>query len=158
MPAIGATTVASAMAFFERGDLRVGGRDARAGGVDLLAAGAGAQPRHASVRRRTRSRAGLTPRFSRHVPSRHRIVALLARARVRCEQRFEALRRRLLPPRARRCGRGTSACGGRDLRLGLADVLGARAGEQQPQLRVGLIAIGPRALSASSASRCRAWR
>ena len=55
--------------------------------------------------------------------------------------------------------RSTSACaaassasaaphvgiGGRHLRLGLADVFDACAGEQQPQLRLGLLALGLRA-------------
>ena len=50
---------------------------------------------------RTRSRAAVRP-LPRHVPSRHRIVALLARAGVRREQLLEALRRRPRRPRDRR--------------------------------------------------------
>ena len=83
---------------------------------------------------------GLDP-FPRHVPPRHGVVALLARAGVRGQQRLEALDVEL---GGGELGRGGALLGpgGSDLRLGLPDVLDAGPGTQQPKLGVGLIAFG----------------
>ena len=127
----------------ERGDLRVDGGDARPRGVDFLGPCARLQAPHGLACRRARA----PPRpdaLLRHLRPRRRIVALLARAGIAPQQVLEA---RQIPGAASSSARGGLLLGlrGRDLRLRLADVLGARAREQQPQLRVGLAALGPRA-------------
>jgi hypothetical protein len=79
--------------------------------------------------------------FTRHVPPRGRIIALLPRSGVCDQQRLEALE--ILFRRVEfGLHRGDlGPCGG-DLRLGLADVLDARAGEHQAKLRVSLRLFG----------------
>ena len=115
-------------------------RRARARG-DLLRPRTGAKPRDASpTPRARRSRAALTCATATS-RLRRRIVALLARAGVRLQQRFEALQIRSggleLGLRRR-----TSACAESALRPRLADVFGARARLEQLELRVRLIAVG----------------
>ena len=76
----------------------------------------------------------------RHVPPRRGIVALLARAGVRLEQRLEALE---VGGRGLQLGLGRPDVGIRRFRLGrgLADVFGPRSGLQQPELGGGLVAL-----------------
>ena len=140
------------------GDLDVGGRDRARGRRRPLR---GARRRAGAPTFSAAARIAVARRpdpLRRHIPSRHRIVALLARARVRGEERFEAgdvgLRRRELG-----VGGAGVGLGGRDLCLGLTDVLGARAGAQQPQLGVRLVAFGPRPRQPElRRRRCRASR
>ena len=145
MPAIGAVTVASAIAFFERRDLRVGGGDARAGGVDLFAAASRRAARATALARRADpiARALRAAPSPRRAASPHRRAACASPSSSRAAPR--SARRRLRAA-------ASSASAARDvglrrgeLRFGLADVLDARAGAEQPQLRVGLIALGLRA-------------
>ena len=129
----------------EHGDLRVGGGDSRARRVDLLGPRALLQPRHGFARAAHALRGAALP-LARHVHSRLGIVALLLRAGVGLEQRLEAIQielRRLQIGLDRRDVR----LGGIHLRLGLANVLDARAGLEQPQLRHGGGAIGAAALN-----------
>ena len=136
MPATGDCRVASVESLLERGDLRGGGGDAGAGGVDFLGPGAGAQfgerlfrGPHAALRR--------GDAIPRHVPPRRRIVSLLARAGVVREQGLEAREILLGGVELGLRGRDVGARG-LDLRLRLADVFDARAGLDQPQLRFGV--------------------
>ena len=127
MPATGATTSASATALLEHGDLRVDRRDARARRVDLLAAARRRCRRAERFARGAHALRGAALPLPRHVHARLRIVALLLRAGVGLEQRLEPIEVEL---RGLQLGldRGDLGLGGVDLRLGLADVLGARAG------------------------------
>ena len=141
------------------GDLRVGGGDARARGVDLLAARARRAAARGSPRRRARGRARPARAPSpRPAASPHRRAACASRswtASSALEALDVGLRGRAARPRRRRRRRRRA----RDLRLGLPDVLGARAGQQQPQLRVGLLRVRPgrgRARSSASAVSSRA--
>ena len=130
----------------------VGGGDAGARRVEsppagrppAAAADAGAGRRHAVV-------GGLQPRLRQLAgASPHRRAACASR-RARsssCSKRSSsALRGGQFG-----CGRLPVGARPRHLRLGLAHVLGARAGLQQPQLRVGLGALGLRALAARGRS------
>ena len=133
-----------AFGFLERRNLRVDGGDARARGLDFLAPRSRAQPRDPFARAccaRPRGRDAI----SRHVPSGRRIVALLLRAGIALQQLLEPLKVRLGGGEVGLRGGDVGRRGG-DLRLGLADVFAARAGLQQPQLRVGLRSLGLRAL------------
>ena len=143
MPPTGAFTTASRGVFLQRRDLRVDGGDARARGVDLLRPGAGPQPRERVGRGLRALLRGAHPR-RRHVPPRPRVVALLHRSGVGAQQPLEALeiggggvelRLRAAHVGLRRL----------HLRRGLADVFGARAGAQQRELRLGLLALRRRA-------------
>ena len=143
MPATGALTIASADALLQRRDLRVGRRDAGARGVDFLRAGARLDPRErlggglrAILRAAHARRRDLLPR--------RRIVPLLDRSGVGAQQLLEPLeiggrgvelRLRGSHVRLRRL----------DLRRRLTDVLRPRAGADQRELRLRLIAIGRRA-------------
>ena len=130
--------------FLERCNLSVDGCDARAGGLDFLAPRSRAEPCDPFARAcdaRPRGRHAI----SRHVPSSRRIVALFLGAGIALQQRLEALKIRLGGGEVGLRGGDVGRRGG-DLRLGLADVLTARAGLQQPQLRVRLRSLGLRAL------------
>ena len=142
MPAIGAMTVASAIVFSSVAIWAVDGGDPGASGVDFLAPRAGAQPVDDFARGRDAIARALRARLRRHP------ACVTASSRClrepECEARSDSKR-------------STSACGrrqldlggadvrlgGRRLRLGLADVFDASAGEQQPKLCVGLLALGP---------------
>ena len=138
MPPTGAVSFASAMALAQRGELRVDGVDPRLRRGDLLAPGAGAQPRDAlRARRGARSFAACDPR-RRHVAPRrpHRRAACASRrstpaaprtARRRRSRRAARTRRRrrrpapIRPaPRAWRMSSGRApACSSRSCAVGL---------------------------------------
>ena len=120
--------------------------------VDLLAARAGAQPGDGLLGGAHPALGGLHA-LARHVPpaSPHRLAACASRrwpassASKRCEVRFGGSELGL---------RGLHfVARGLRLRLGLPDVLGPRAGLQQPQLRLGLPRSARARSTASSVSR-----
>ena len=129
----------------EHGDLRVGGRDSRARGVDLFGARALLQTRDGFARR--------AHTLLAHCAARSRATSTLALASSRCFCE-PALALSSASKRSRSsCAALRSASiaidvglGGIDLRLGLTDVLDARAGLEQPQLRDGGRPIGAAAL------------
>ena len=129
--------------FFEDGDLRGRYGQPRLGRFHFFAAGARAQPLNILRGRANALASGLGARL-RRIPSRDRIVSLLARARVGREERFEPFD--VLFGGVEIGGRGGDVRLGRGgLGLGLTNVLRASAGADESQLRVGLIAIGARA-------------
>ena len=134
-----------ALGFLERRDLRVDGGHARARGLDFLAPRSGAQPRDRFARARSRA--------PRAAATRSLATSLRVAASSRCFCEPELLCEQPLEPLKVRFGGGEIGLRGGDvgrrgggLRLGLADVFAARAGLQQPQLRVGLRSLGLRAL------------
>ena len=167
-PATGERSVASASVFSSGRDLRGRGGDARARGVDLLAA---ARRRAAAPWPARRARTRLSAAWhtlARHVAPRRRIVSLLARAGVGLEQRLEALEvllgglelgsrgrhvgaRGLRPaPRAwRMSSTREPACSSAQLRFGLAAV---RLGALDGQLDVARVERGGSARPASTRS------
>ena len=142
MPLTGATTVGVGACFLELRELRVDDRHARAGRVDVFAARAGLEPRHRFTSRADAIDGGAFP-FPRHVHPRARVVALLLRSGVGLEQRLEPLKIGFGGASLGLGGRGLGGCRV-DLRLRLADVLDARAGLEQAQLRVRRGALGLR--------------
>ena len=144
MPAVGAHDRGFRAIVLERRDLRVDGRHARLRRVDLLGPRAGLQPRDAS---RLAARARSSAACRRASASSRRgdgVVALLLRAGAVAQELLEP---RFVVARGRQFRLRRVLVGGRrgDLRLGLLNVLGPRAGLQQPQLRLRLRAVGLRA-------------
>jgi hypothetical protein len=121
---MGAVTVASATAFSSV----------------AICASTGLHPRRPFARR-LRALAGGRQPVARHVAPRPRVVTRLSRTGIGAQQRLVALEVGfgILELRLRRADLGI---GGRRLRSRLPDVFGARAGEQQAQLRIGLRAFG----------------
>ena len=144
-PSIGAVTVASLLDFSSVAICASTRGDARARGLDFLAPRSRAQPRDPFARAclaRPRGRArDLSPCPCRVAAS----SRCFCEPELLCSSCLEALKIRLGGGEIGLRGGDVGRRGG-DLRLGLADVLAARAGLQQPQLRVRLRSLGLRAL------------
>ena len=150
---MGARTRGVCLVLLDRRDLRVDGGHAGARGVDFFAAGTRRAVAPRSFTRRGFARPRRRQALSRHVSPRRRIVPLFLRAGIALAA---ASRIAEGPPRrqpAPTSSRRHIARRGRDLRLRLRDVLRARAGQQEPQLRVGLRPLGVRALERQTQRR-----
>ena len=122
MPAIGAVTVASAIAFSSVA-ICASAAATRARAASTSSRRAPARSRRRLRAPRARGRCAPGTRSRRHVPPRHRIVALLARSGVRTRAAPRSARRRLAPrPSSASAARRRRRAVAR-LRFGLADVL-----------------------------------
>ena len=123
----------------QRRDLRVHRGHPRTRGVDFFGTRSRSKARDPFTRRSRASPARRHP-VSCHGPARRRIIALFLRSGVHLEKPLEPLQIHL---GGGELGLGSGDVGGGSggLSFGLANILAARAGLEQPKLRIGLRSV-----------------